>query len=132
MSIFPPLLYVSLFLMEILRVGSLNVNGLRDEKKQGLLSELIRLKDLNIVFLQEMHSNQTNEVKWGLWWEGERVLSHGTNLSAGVAVLFSPALKVNILSINEVHPGRLLIVRAEIFICQYLCSHYRGRQDTSF
>lgn len=41
-------------------------------------------------------------------------MSHGTNLSAGVAVLFSPSLKVNILSKTELEPGRFLIVKAEI------------------
>ncbi len=37
-----------------------------------------------------------------------------TNLSAGVAVLFSPALKVKILRKTEIEPGRLVAVRAEI------------------
>ncbi len=108
-------LFLSLFIMETLRVGSLNINGLREEKKRNLLLEFIRIKYLSIVFfLQETHSTVSNEVDWGLWWEGERVLSHGTNLSAGVAVLFSPALKVNILSKTEIEPGRLVAVRAEI------------------
>lgn len=46
----------------------------------------------------------------------EHILSHWSNLSAGVAVLFSPIvkLKVKILSKNEVDPGNLLIVKAEI------------------
>lgn len=106
--------FLSLFLMETLRVGSLNINGLRDGKKRNLLLEFIRVKYLSIVFLQETHSSVSNEVDWGLWWEGERVLSHGTNLSAGVAVLFSPALKVKILRKTEIEPGRLVAVRAEI------------------
>ncbi len=107
-------LFLSLFVMETLRVGSLNINGLREEKKRNLLLEFIRIKYLSIVFLQETHSTVSNEVDWGLWWEGERVLNHGTNVSAGVAVLFSPALKVNILSKIEIEPGRLVAVRAEI------------------
>lgn len=72
------------------------------------------MKELNVIFLQETHSNQRNEFEWRLWWEGEHVLSHGTNLSAGVAVLFSPAVKAKILLNHELEPGRLLIVRAEI------------------
>jgi len=84
-------LFLSVFLMETLRVRSLNVNGMRDEKKKCLLSEMIRLKDQNVVLLQETHSDKGTEVDWGLWREGEKVLSHGTDLSAGVAVLFSPS-----------------------------------------
>lgn len=42
------------------------------------------------------------------------MLSHGTNFSAGVAVLFSPNVNVKILMKNELEPGRLMAVRAEI------------------
>ncbi len=106
--------------MEILRVGSLNINGMRDGRKNEVLSEMIELKDLSVTFLQETHSTCSNEVNWGLWWKGEYVLSHGTNLSAGVAVLFSPSVKVNVLTKNEVEPGRFLMVKAEISHFKFL------------
>ena len=67
-----------------------------------------------MLFLQETHSDVVNEVDWGLWWKGASVLSHGTNLSAGVAVLFAPGLAVKICSSKEVCRGRLLVVKAEI------------------
>lgn len=60
-------------------MGSINVNGMRDGRKNCILSEIIRLKDLSVVFLQETHSSQNNEADWGRWWEGESILSHGTN-----------------------------------------------------
>lgn len=100
--------------MEVLRVGSVNVNGMRDGEKRSHLAEIIKLKELSVVMLQETHSCMDNEVDWGLWWKGEKILSHGTNLSAGVAVLFSPTLKVKVLSKKEEIPGRLLVIRAEI------------------
>ncbi len=93
-------------------MGSLNVNGMRDGRKNRLLSEIIHIKDIGVILLQETHSDQSNEAEWGLWWEGEHILSHGSNFSAGVAVLFSPNVKVKILAKHEVEPGRLLIVRA--------------------
>jgi len=40
----------------------------------------------------------SNETDWGLCWEGSYSLSHGTNLSAGVAILFSSNLNTDILS----------------------------------
>lgn len=76
--------------------------------------DFLRLKDPSVVFLQETHSNFDNEADWGLWWKGERVLSHGTNISAGVAVLFSPNVNLKFLKKNELEPGRLMAVRAEI------------------
>jgi len=35
--------------MEVLRVGSLNINGMRDRKKCRLLSEITHLKDIGVV-----------------------------------------------------------------------------------
>lgn len=35
--------------METLQAGSLNVNGMRDMKKFALLSEIINLKELNVI-----------------------------------------------------------------------------------
>lgn len=101
-------------------MGSLNINGMRDGRKNGVLSEIINLKELSVIFLQETHSTKSNETEWGLWWKGEYILSHGTNLSAGVAILFSPTVKTKFLSINEIIAGRLLVVNAEICNLNFL------------
>ncbi|KAJ3584296.1 hypothetical protein NHX12_014792 [Muraenolepis orangiensis] len=71
-------------------------------------------KHLDVIFLQETHTTSADDTDWGLWWEGPQVLSHGSNFSAGVAVLFRSAANATILSSDEVVKGRLLIVRAEI------------------
>ena len=69
---------------------------------------------------------------WRICWRGAQVFSHGTNVSAGVAVLFSPSLAVNIISQKEVCKGRLLKVRAnikgQIFVCFYIYAHNTGRE----
>lgn len=95
-------------------MGSLNVNGIRASNKWSLLKESVKQKEIHVMFLQETHSDINNEVDWGLWSDGQFVLSHGTNLSAGVAILFLPGLNVNILSINELEKGRLLLIKAKI------------------
>lgn len=100
--------------MQILRLGSLNVNGLRDGGKRVLLSEFLRLKDSEVIFLQETHSDIKNESELNLWWEGKVCLSHGTNVSAGVAILFATHLNVNILSETEIERGRILMVKAKV------------------
>lgn len=53
--------------METLRVGSLNVNGMRDKSKADTVIEFIKLKKLDVIFLQETHSDVNNEVDWRLW-----------------------------------------------------------------
>lgn len=68
--------------MDLLRVGSLNINGGRDSHKRALVSEIMQNKKLHVILLQETHSDMDNEVEWGMWWKGQHVLSHGTNLSA--------------------------------------------------
>lgn len=100
--------------MEVLRIGSINVNGARDRVKRGLIAEYVLQKNLNVIFLQETHSDTGNEVDWGVWWKGALVISHGTNIRAGVAILFSQKLGVNIISTKEVCKGRVLMVRASI------------------
>ena len=111
------LLYVTLLTlssMDTLKLSSLNMNGGRGAQRRAVLGEIFRQKKLDVILLQETHSDQDNEVDWRLWWRGQHLLSHGTNLSAGVAVLFSPSLTVNILSHSEPIPGRFLMVRVEI------------------
>ncbi len=105
-------LYFNLF-MENLKVGSLNINGGRDRGKLVVVSEFLNINRVNVVFLQETHSNDENEIEWNRWWEGNLVLSHGTNNSAGVAILFKKGLSVNILYTEEIVKGRVLLLKIE-------------------
>ena len=73
--------------MQALRVASLNMNGGRSAQKRALVLEVFNQKKLDVIFLQETHSDSLNETDWGMWWGGQYVLSHGSNLSAGVASL---------------------------------------------
>lgn len=43
-----------------------------------------------------------DEVAWGMSWDGQYFLSHGTNLSAGAAVLFLQHLILANVSAYEV------------------------------
>ncbi len=92
-------------------MGSLNINGGRDKNKLAQISELLRIDKVNVCFLQETHTDNDNEVEWGLWWKTNFALSHGTRNSAGVAILFSE--DVNILKIEEIVKGRLLLTQIE-------------------
>ncbi len=112
--------FLSYLLMDILRVGSLNVNGGRDRNKRAIIAEYAYLKDINVMFLQETHSDSQNEVELYRWWEGECILSHGTNLSAGVAIIFSKHLDLNILSTIELEKGRILMAIVDIKELKFL------------
>ena len=56
--------------MNKVRVGSLNINGGRDRQRRAVISEMITQQRLDIVFLQETHSDKENEIDWGFMVEG--------------------------------------------------------------
>lgn len=78
-----------------LKIGSLNINGGRDRQKRALISEVSTQKKINVLF--QTHSDPADEVDRGLWWDGSYSLSHGTNISAGVAVLFRPSANASFI-----------------------------------
>lgn len=45
-------------------MGFLNVNGMRDRRKVETIIEFIRLKNVDVIFLKETHSDVNNEVDW--------------------------------------------------------------------
>jgi len=59
--------------------------------------------------LQETHTDLQNQAHWVRDWKGYALLSHGTNLSAGVAMLFSPRIGNQPVMV-EIMPGRILRV----------------------
>ncbi|CAM2113126.1 unnamed protein product [Caretta caretta] len=58
----------------------------------------------SVIFLQETHTAPAVKASWRLGVGGRR--------SAGVATLFSPKLRPEVLGVAEVVPARLLHVRA--------------------
>ncbi len=49
-----------------------------------------------------------------MWWEVKIFLSHGSNLSGGVAILFAKKLNMINISSYEIVKGRILVVQAEL------------------
>lgn len=98
--------------MSELKIGSLNLNGARDENKRASFFRLCSLKKLDIIFVQETHSTADNEVDWKREWEGDVFLSHKTSNSCGVGILFSKSFNPQSVECEEVIKGRLLKIRA--------------------
>ena len=70
----------------------LNINGARDAGKRSVLGDYVKQKKVQVLFLQETHSDVLNDVDWEL---------------------FVPGLSVKLCS-SKVCRGRLLVVKAEI------------------
>ncbi|XDV25251.1 hypothetical protein PO909_029197 [Leuciscus waleckii] len=100
--------------MGSLRVGSLNMNGGRDRQKREMVKEVEKINKLDVIFLQETHSTIKDEIDWGLSWGGQIFLNHGSNVSGGVAILFSSNSKINVVSSCNLVKGRGQMVKANI------------------
>ncbi len=68
------------------------------------------MKNAGVVFLQETHTDVNNQIQWLSEWKGQAILSHGSSVSAGVAILLPPDYKDQPVSIFEIVSGRLLRV----------------------
>ncbi len=63
-----------------MRIGSFNINGVRDQNKRVILSEFMKIIKIDIVMLEDIHSDTSNEIERGLWLEGKYALSHGSQV----------------------------------------------------
>lgn len=77
-----------------LNVTTINVNGLKDRGKRKRIFEWLKIKNYDIVFLQETHCTGREEgTLWGEEWEGETFWSFGGARSRGVGILISQRLQ---------------------------------------
>lgn len=76
------LLFLSLA-MSHFNVSKLNINGAREASKRSLLYELMNVKEIDAMFVQETLSDTRNESDWKREWGGEVVLSHSNSTSGG-------------------------------------------------
>uniref|UniRef100_A0A674N027 exodeoxyribonuclease III n=1 Tax=Takifugu rubripes TaxID=31033 RepID=A0A674N027_TAKRU len=100
------------FLMNNFKVGSLNINGAREARKRAKAYETAKNKRIDVLFLQETHSSDSNETDWRREWEGGVFLSHSTAVSAGVGILFSRSFNPVAVTVEHVVQGRCLLVKA--------------------
>lgn len=99
--------------MSVVRVGTLNMNGARDPYKRALLFELIKQKQIDVVFIQETHSDGLNEIDWRKEWEGVVLCSHMSSTRGGVAVLFAKHFTPASFEVKQEIPGRLIAIQAQ-------------------
>ena len=77
------------FSFKALNLCSINVRGLRDNTKRKAVFLFCRSCCTDIVFLQETHSDIDDEKFWKSQWGDGIYFSHGSNYSAGVAILLN-------------------------------------------
>lgn len=101
------------FTMRVFNIGTLNLNGARDSQKRMCLFEFIKMKRLDVTFIQESHSDNLNEINWKKDWDGQIFMSHLAYNSGGVAVLFSKTVSPLSVETEEIVKGRFLKVKVK-------------------
>lgn len=97
-----------------LKLNSLNVRGLNNEKKRKVLFQWLKQNFQGIVLLQETHSTEVDEKLWSSEWNNRIIFSHGTNKQCGVAILLDSQYEYNINEIQKDDEGRFLLLDVEI------------------
>ena len=70
-------------------------------------------KNIDIIFLQEIHSTKEVENQWRNEWGAEIIMSHGDSNSRGVAVLMKKGVEVIVHSKIMDPQGRFIILKVE-------------------
>lgn len=86
---------VSFFIsfMNSLKLASLNINCARDYRKRAKQYELIKQKHVDVMFIQETHSDLKNESEWMMELEGKAFLSH-SKIATPPLLLFTETVYV--------------------------------------
>ena len=63
--------------MTQVKIPSLNVRGLGDRIKRKKMFTFLKMKNFDIVFLQETHSSRKTAKVWQTEWGSKIVFAHG-------------------------------------------------------
>ncbi len=91
------------------KLFSLNVKGIRGTEKRRNVFNWLSKKNSDIFLLQETYSTENISKYFSMSWKGESLLSHGTNHSKGVAILFKKHLDYEIINKHIDDDGRYII-----------------------
>ena len=94
-------------------VGSMNCNGLGDSLKLNKVLNWLNLKNDDIIFLQETHSEKVREADWENIWGPNIYFSHGTSNSTGVAILIKRNSNIKVINHIEICCGRAQLLEIE-------------------
>ena len=98
--------------------------------KRKVIFKYLKDKDLDVIFLQETHSNKSVNKLWKTEWGGQWVTSSGSSKSKGCAIMFRPKAKIEITKVATDHEGRYCICNIRVENIEYtLCNVYGPNQD---
>ena len=90
-------------------IVTMNVRGLRDDKKRKEMFLFCKKMRYDIMFMQETHLEQCDEVIWRNEWGHQMFFPHGDNFSKGVAILVNKNVNVQWKNIVRDPKGRYIV-----------------------
>jgi exonuclease III len=100
--------------MDELKIVSLNVRGLRGNKKHAIF-QWLKEKHYDICLLQETYCTQSFVSKFKKGWAGDIIQSVSDSAhSRGVCILFRKSLDYTLLDVHQCDDGRLIALNIEI------------------
>ena len=99
--------------MHNLKVGTINVRGIRDDSKRRNIFQYLRERQYDIIFMQELHSTKNEEIYWRAQWGGPMYFSHYKSNSRGVAILINKKSKIDVKKVGNDKEGRIVEVNVQ-------------------
>ena len=82
----------------MVRLGELNVRGLRDETKRLSIERYILDNKIDICCVTDTHSLESDNNKWSGEWAGDSYWHHGeSNHKGGTSIIVKKGFKIRIL-----------------------------------
>jgi exonuclease III len=104
----------------MIKIGTININGLLDTTKQNALFQYCRDHKLMITFIQETHISTEEQMRHlNSNYGGKTFWSFGTSFSRGVGIIFDTRLQFQLLNFKHDYKGRLLVVNIQIETVKY-------------
>lgn len=108
-----------------LKIGSLNVRGIRNSVKRLAIFENMRGQNFDIIFLQEAYCTEEIKTKWEEEWGGVCVFSNGSIHSCGTIIMFKKNLDIEIIEKVIDQKGRYVFLKVKFHNCEmYLGNIY--------
>ena len=114
---------------------SVNIRGLRDRVKRGMIHNWIKRQKIDICFLQETFLNEELEKLIKKEWDMEIISSFGTAHSKGVTIVYDKNIRVKVENQHITDDGRRLMMNLEIqnisctLINLYAPTNYKDRKE---
>ena len=105
---------------------SSNIRGLQCKRKRLKVTEYLKDKigSNGILFLQETHSTEKNEISWKNDFNGQMFFSHGKSNSCGVLISYFGPYKLSIKKQLRDNDGRILILDLTIDDQSFILINY--------